>query len=511
MHYTFRITLSDENDEVTGEATIEVRFLADGVSQLALDLAGAAGPKGMTVASVTSGGSPVKFRHEANRLELALQPAAKAEERRTFTVSYHGIPAGGLRIGPNRHGERTFFSENWPDKARGWLPVIDHPHDKSTSEFIVTAPAKYQVVANGRLEEERDLGDGRRLTHWKQGAPIATWLNALAVAQFAKHHAGNVQGVPLETWVFARDRDAALAAIEGTARRSLEFFVEHIGPYPYEKLANIQATGFEGGMEHASAIFYGERTVLGRDARGVIAHEIAHQWFGDAVTERDWDEIWLSEGFATYFAHLFVEHDRGRDAFVAGLERDRETVFRFEARQPGLAVIHDNIKDTQRILSPLVYQKAGWVLHMLHGQIGDDAFWSGIRAYYRQYRDGNASTDDFRRVMEEAGGANLEWFFRQWLNRAGSPVIEGTWRYDSETKRIEIELVQQQTGAVYRLPLEIGIAADGSAEPRAQRVELVDRRQRFDIAADQAPAAVTLDPGCWTLMKATFGPKSDAR
>ena len=166
-------------------------------------------------------------------------------------------------------------------------------------------------------------------------------------------------------------------------------------------------------------------------ATNLVAHEIAHQWFGDSVTEKDWDDVWLSEGFATYFTLLCTEHYEGRDAFVAGLKKSRETVFTTEEKMPGVAVRHNNLSDMKKVLNQLVYQKGGWMLHMLRGQIGTDKFWAGIRDYYRRYRDTNASTDDFRKVMEENSGADLGWFFDQWLNRAGSPVVEGSWRYDA--------------------------------------------------------------------------------
>jgi aminopeptidase N len=504
QHYTFRLTLRDDTDEIAGEATTDLRIVRDGVTEFTLDLASAAGGKGMTVAAVTSNGATVKYVHEADRLTIALDPPPKPGERRSFTVRYAGVPAGGFRIGPNKHGERTFFSQNWPDKARQWLPVIDHPSDKATSEFVVTAPAKYQVVANGLLQEATDLGDGRRRTHWKQSVPIASWLNALGVAQFAAHHAGQVKGVPLQTWVFHRDRDVGFAAFEGPARRALEFYSEHVGPYPYEKLGNVQAAGVTGGMEHASAIFYGESLVTGRNPTGVIVHEIAHQWFGDSITEMDWDDVWLSEGFATYFALLYTEHYDGRDAFVAGLKRSRTVVFGTERRNPGLAIVHDNLADTRRVLNPLVYQKGAWVLHMLRGQIGTEAFWAGIREYYKRFRDSNASTDDLRRVMEEASGQDLAWFFRQWLRRPGSPALEGGWRYDPAAKRVEIELAQTQPGDPFRLPLEVGVSPAGAAAARVVKIEMTQLKQRFEIPAESDPSAVVLDPNTWVLMQTKF-------
>jgi aminopeptidase N len=301
---------------------------------------------------------------------------------------------------------------------------------------------------------------------------------------------------------------AVVPALEDPARRVLEFYSEHVGPYPYEKLAGVQAAGVGGGMELASAIFYGERSVSGRDVTGLVAHEVAHQWFGDAVTECDWDDVWLSEGFATYFALLFLEHDSGRDAFLAGLKQSRDSILRIEERNPQLAVIHDNLADLRRVINGLVYQKGGWTLHMLRGRLGTDAFWAGIRAYYRQFRDRNASTDDFRRVMEETSGQDLAWFFNQWLKRPGSPKLEGTWQYRPQEHQIEVELNQTQPDGPYRLPIEMGITVEGTAGPRIEKIEMTERTQRFTIVAEKPPASVTLDPNCWVLMKSSFAQRS---
>jgi aminopeptidase N len=495
--YTFRITLSDDTDEIVGETTVDVRFVQDDLPSLSLDLASPAAGKGMTVSSVTSEGAAVPFTHRNGRLLIRLPAPAKAGEHRAFTIQYRGVPAGGLNIGRNRYGERTFFSANWPDLAHQWLPTIDHPYDKAASEFLVTAPAKYQVVANGRLQETIDLGDGRRLTHWKESVPIATWLDDIGVAQFAVRHFGEAAGVPLETWVFHQDRDNAIAIFEAATRQAIEFFSERIGPYPYEKLADVEAAGFEGGMEHASEIFFGQRTLTNRSSPSLVAHETAHQWFGDSVTESDWDDVWLSEGFATYFALLDAEREDGREAFVAGLKRSRETVFQTEQRQPGVAVIQT--RPWKGIPSPIVYQKGAWTLHMLRGQIGDEKFWEGIREYCRRYRDGNASTADFRNVMEETAGADLGWFFDQWLTRPGSPVVEGAWTYRTDAKQIAVDLSQTQPGDAFRLPIQVAIAPE-----KIVNIEMTAKRQRFEIAVDKEPSAVTLDPNTWLLMDAKF-------
>src|SRR5208283_1328763 len=189
QHYVFRVTLSDDTDEIEGEATVSLRFVGGGAGDFWLDLASPRDAKGMTVTQVSSGGAPLGYLHRDNRLHVQLPAPPKPGELREFTVRYRGLPAGGLHVLKNKFGERCFVSANWPTFAHQWLPIIDHPYDKATSEFLITAPARYQVVANGLLQEEIDLGDGRRLTHWKQSVPIASWLNNIGVAA----------GVPLET------------------------------------------------------------------------------------------------------------------------------------------------------------------------------------------------------------------------------------------------------------------------------------------------------------------------
>ena len=509
LHYAFRLTLSDNSNDISGETTITVKFLRDGVADLTLDLASMAAGKGMTVQSVRKGGpidtpgpaaDNIVFMHIDNRLRLVLPPQSKAGQELTFTIRYRGIPAAGFGIGDNMHGERTFTANNWPNLIRNWLPMIDHPYDKATGEFLVTAPTQYQVVANGLLIEQLDLPDNQRLTHWRQSVPIASWLHTIAVARFSSHHAGTVDGIPIQTWVFPQDRAAGLQLFEDQSRRAMLFFASQIGPYSYEKLANVQATGFTGGTEYASAIFYGEKNVSA--GRGPVVHEIAHQWFGDSVTERDWDDVWLSEGFATYFALLFAEHDEGRDAFVDGLTRSRTQVLQLEQTLPDAPVIHRNLADMSKVLNNLIYQKGGWVLHMLRNEVGTENFWMAIREYYRRYRNGNASTADLRAVFEQVSGTQLDWFFTQWLTRPGVPKLEGSWRYDPARNTVELSLSQMQTGEPYRMTVDVGIVTTAGALPVISKVAMTGRRATLVVDVSAEPLSVGLDPATWLLFEA---------
>ncbi|MBP6705276.1 MAG: M1 family peptidase, partial [Vicinamibacteria bacterium] len=430
----------------------------------------------------------------------------RAGETRAVTVSYRGIPETGLLIANNKHGERTFFSDNWPIKARHWLPTLDHPGDKATSAMDVTAPAHYQVVSNGLLVEETDLGDGRRRTRWRQSVPIATWLNVVGVARFAVDHRPSWRGLPIDTWVYRQDRDQGFAVFAEPTRAVLDFLSDRVGPYPYERLGHVQANGVRGGMESATSLFYGDDSVNDPRStrwRNVIIHEMAHQWFGNAVTESDWDHVWLSEGFTTYFTHLFIEHAYGRDEFVAGLRADRDAIREFDLKNPDYRIVHDNLADMGQVLSSAgTYKKGAWTLHMLRGLIGDAAFWKGIRDYYQRFRDGNATTADVRRAMEQASGKELGWFFDQWLTRGGFLKLKVGWSYDTASKALRLEVEQRQPGAPMRMPIEIAIAVKGAPAARIQHIEVKSARETFSLPLDQEPLSVSFDPRTFVLMEA---------
>ena len=504
-HYRFALTLVDSTDRISGVATIAMHVLQAGVTSVTFDLADETPVRqgrGMRVAAVSRGTAALAFTHRADHLVVTLDHPSTAGEAIEFVVRYAGVPAAGLQIKPDRFGDRAFFSDNWPDKARQWLPTIDHISDKATMEMDVVAPAYYQVVSNGKRIEVTDLANGTRRTVWRESAPIAPWLFVLGVARFAVQSVGDYAGIPIETWVLARDRDAGFYDFAVPTRDVLAFYSDRIGPFAYEKLANIQSSATSGGMEAASAIMYNAASVTGTRSvrwRNVVIHEIAHQWFGNAVTESDWNDVWLSEGFATYFTLLFVEHAYGRDEFVSGLRASRETVLAGDTRAPEYRVVHENLADMTLVTSAMTYQKGSWVLHMLRQRMGDDRFWAGIRDYYARHRNGNASTADFRHAMERASGLDLAPFFQQWLYRGGVPRIEATWNWDATSKQITVALAQTQAAEPFTVPVEIGITVAGTSQ-RVERVELKGRTSRFMFAADSEPTSLVLDPEVKLLM-----------
>jgi aminopeptidase N len=557
--YTFDITLSDASDEFVVADTIDVQFVAAGVTSIELDLcqfsekprsgklasgfadpcaepsggrAGGPAPqggKGMKVTGIAAGGQALTFRHENDRVRVTMPRAFKPGERLSFTVNYRGVPATGILVANNRHGDRSFVSNAWPDKARNFRASIDHPSMKAPVVHVITAPRHYQVVSNGLLTEETDLPNNLRRTVWKESVPICTWLMSLAVAPFAVDHFGEYRGIALSSWVFPQEREAGLNAFRAHTQPVLEFFIDRIGPYSYEKLAQVQANGVGGGMELASSIFYGYGAGGGA-GRQLIAHEMAHQWFGDAATESDWDDVWLSEGFATYFALLYTEFQDGRDAFLEGVRRSKTTAINYAIANPTSTIVHNNLADISRVIAnnAQVYQGGAQVLHNIRGVIGTDTFWEGIRLYYGRYQDSNATTADLRRAFEEAcaaaatrcptDGKDLTWLFTQLLNRGGALQVQATWSYDATAKQIQVTVEQTQTTGVYRMPIELlvsttapaaaGRGAGPGAVPQVSRtthlMQLTQQRQSFTFPSETEPASVVLDPSAWVVMRATL-------
>jgi aminopeptidase N len=511
INYVFKIVLSDETDEIICEVIVDIRFRGSGEEQLRLDLINKSDKldnKGMQVYTVTTEGKDLIYSHKNDELIINLQSPSTANELKTFTIKYRGVPATGLIIGDNKYGDRTFFSDNWPNKARNWLATIDHPYDKAMCEFVVTAPNHYQVISNGLKIEESNLEEDKRLTHWRQSVPIAPWLFVLGVAEFAVQYVDDFNGKSIETWVYPQDRDKGFYDFAVPTKKVLEFYSSYVGPFAYEKLANIQSNSVGGGMEAASAILYGDNSVTGDRSerwRNVVIHEIAHQWFGNAVTEYDWDDVWLSEGFATYFTLLFIEHEYGRDAFLKGLGQSQDRVNSFYVKNPDYRLVHDNLSDMRKVTSSQTYQKGSWVLHMLRGVVGTDNFWRGIRTYYEKYYNKNATTNDFRLVMEEASGMDLEWFFQQWLYKGGTLKYDGKWLYNKKNGELEININQiQNDGSLFKMPLELGIYFKGEEKPQIEKVFIDKSSNTLKVKVENEPVNIILDPNKWILMEATF-------
>ena len=498
-HYAFNLSLSDADNEITGTTQVTLSFKEAGMKNFRLDLINkttARKDKGMVADAVSINKTAVNYTHENDELIISLPAPSTKNQTITFTIQYHGVPFDGLRIGATKLGDRSFFNENWPNRGRHWLPIVDHPHDKATSEFIVKAPSHYKVVSNGLLLEESELGNNTRLTHWKQSVPVSSWLFVLGVADFAVKYVDEFKGKSIQTWVYAKNREAGFYDFDEPTKKVLEFYSNYVGPYAYEKLANIQTPSVNGGMETSSAIFYGEDLVTGkRDerTRNVVIHEIAHQWFGNAITETTWDDAWLSEGFATFFTLLFIENEYGKEEYTKGIIKARKTVYDLSAKMPDFSIVSERTAEKEQVTSGITYQKGAWVLHMLRNFIGEKNFKKGIQNYYAKYFNANTNTDEFRTEMEKAAGKDLKLFFKQWLYQPINPTINASWTYNTSTKKLNVHLSQVQQ-FLYNVPVEIGYYKKGSTTPTILTMNLKDKDQVFSFPLAADPEKLELDP-----------------
>ncbi len=511
-HYAFELSLSDNKDEIIGTTKITITFNQAGVENFRLDLINKTldrKDKGMVVDGVSIDNIAIGYTHQNDALIINLPKASTLNQTLVFTIKYHGIPFDGLRIGATMFGDRSFFNENWPNRGRHWLPLIDHPYEKATSEFIVKAPAHYKVVSNGLLLEESDLGNNIKLTHWKQSIPVSSWLYVLGVADFAVKYVDEFKGKSIQTWVYSKNREAGFYDFDEPTKKVLAFYSAYVGPYAYEKLANIQTPSVHGGMETSSAIFYGEDLVTGkRDERirNVVIHEIAHQWFGNAITETTWDDAWLSEGFATFFTLLFIENEYGKEEYKKGIVKAKKTVFDLALKMPNFSIVSPRAAEKEEVTSGLTYQKGAWIIHMLRDLIGESNFKKGIQNYYAKYFNANTSTDEFRMEMEKVSGKDLKLFFKQWLYQPINPTINATWNYDAGSKKLSVQLTQAQKGDfLFNTPVEIGYYKPGSNLPSIVKMNLSSKQQSFSFSLASAPDKVELDPRNVLLSDGSIG------
>jgi aminopeptidase N len=483
QHYNFALQLNDADNSIKGEATIAVKFLKD-ASSFKLDLVKKkTDGKGMLVTQIKENGKPVKFTQSDDAITLSA--AAKKATTHSYTITYSGTPADGLIISTNKFGNRTFFGDNWPNRAHNWLPCVDDPADKASVDFVVTAPDHYAVIANGLKTEEKALPNKQKLTHWKETVVLPTKVMVIGAADFAIEQPSDVNGIPVYSYVFPQDKTAGFKSY-AIAKEILPFFIKKIGAYPYKKLANVQSKTIFGGMENASAIFYFENSVNSSGIEELMAHEIAHQWFGNSVSEKNWSNLWLSEGFATFMTNYYLENKYGQDALKKRLTDQRAKILSLEKTRL-TPVVDTTVKsDYMQLLNANSYEKGGWVLHMLRRKIGDDAFWKGIHAYYEKYKSSNANTYDLRKVMEQAGGQDLEVFFKQWLLTAGHPQLNITRVYDAEKKQMRLLINQKQT-PLYDFTLEYSV--DGKLHSRTMAGTAIT------VQVDtENPASLVIDP-----------------
>lgn len=505
LDYDIALELPREGKQIRGRTRATIQLTAPRQTTLALDLTG------LIVDRVALGGRDVTFSHRAGKLLIPVPNDAKVGEAIQVEVDYRGEPDDGLLIRSNVHGERTVFADNWPDRARFWFPSIDHPSDKATAAFTVTAPVEWTVLANGApissdasstlaASSDAGPGGGMAVTRWRISQPTATYTMVIGAARLrpgpAAQSCVDHLCVDVSWWAFPQDH----AKMEPSFRRApdmLRFFTQLIAPYEFERLAHVQSSTEFEGMENTTAIFYSENEIAaGENIEDTVAHETAHQWFGNSVTIRDWHELWLSEGFATYLMALYYQHADGEPRFRAMMEEERQIFLQsVAASRPVIDRAETNLEE---LLNANTYQKGAWILHMLRGIVGDEAFFSGIRRFYQSHRLAHATTADLRNAFEAVTSRDLEWFFTQWLDKPGYPRLRGDMKWDGESREVSVTIEQTQHSSwpTYRLPLVIELSG---ATSERHHVDLTQRKQTFVFRASDPPRALAIDPDSLVL------------
>jgi len=508
LHYDVNLTFDDQLSQLAAaRVDIKLEVLAPRTQNIDLDFGE------LPIDSVLVAGSAAKFERTSERLNVLLATAAQRGNHLDITVNYHGRPKDGLVFARDADGKPSATGDNWPNRVHYWIPSLDHPSAKATVSFNIAAPQRFQVTANG--EFIRLIGNAA-VSHWtyNEAKAIPPYCMIVAVNQGVIINSPDKDVTNLLYNVPQRDAEYAPKGFSPAAP-ALTFYSQTIAPYPYEKLALIIGATQFGGMENSSAIvfpsnvFAGSTDVnapMGRHSgaasprfgipmriESVVAHEIAHQWFGDSVTESTWADLWLSEGFATYFAGLFIEKYDGEDAFHSYMRDAAQRYFNFE-KQASFPIHDTETPKLMSLLNPNNYEKGAWVLHMLRTQLGDEAFFKGLRDYYNAHKEANASTEDLRGALEKSSGKDLKTFFARWVYGSGHPIYrveQGA--FGSGKSWSFITLRQMQAGDAFLDPVTVEITTmDG--QKRRQTIIPTSKVASLEVGVNNNVTDVQIDP-----------------
>jgi aminopeptidase N len=463
----------------------------------------------LTIERVLANENPVVFRHDGKKLRVELAEALDTGARWSLAIDYRGAPRRGLYfVGPDEgYPDKPLqvWSQGQDEDSRYWFPCIDAPHEKATSEVRVTVPAHMFALSNGTLIADRTTGD-QRTVHWRLDVPHSCYLVTLAVGDF---------GVIETTWrdvpvVYYAERGKEALAERTLARtpQMLELFSDKFGvPYPYPRYAQVFVADFIfGGMENTSAttltdsVLIDERAALDYDIDALVAHELAHQWFGDLVTCRDWGEGWLNEGFATYSEYLWREHHEGRDAADLELEEWANSYFGEDSARYRRTIATKLYDEPIDIFDHHLYEKGGRVLHMLRYLLGDAAFQKTLAHYLTKHRHGVVESRDLARAVEDATGKVVDWFFSQWvIDGAGHPELNVAIRWDADAKlaTVTVEQTQRIDGKtpVFRLPTAMRFRIAAGDKDLDVPLEITEQKQVFHFPLAGEPTQAIFDPG----------------
>ncbi len=427
----------------------------------------------MQINSVTlANGTPLKFNYAGgsadDNLEIMLDRVYKSGEdlsvKIDYRTSYVNTADGDTAIGSFGRGLRfikptasepnkpmQIWSQGETEFNRYWFPSYDTPNDFRTSELKATVDKKYTVVSNGKLVDVKDNADGTKTFDWKMDTPYSNYLTSIVVGEYTEVSNGEYAGIPVMAYGYPSEAKE-VAATTKNITDMVKFFSEKTGvKYAYPKYSQTMVEDFGGGMENISAttqieeMIHDERELLDGDSDGLQAHELAHQWFGDYVTTRDWGQIWLNESFATYFDALYQEHSKGRDHFLySEVRNNQNTVLQTWAQGNRRPIVTKYYANKDAMFDNYAYPGGGSVLHMLRKHLGDDLWWKAINHYLTSNAHQPVSTEDFRIAIEEATGQSMDWFFDQWFYKMGHPVFDVRKSYDAATKKLTMNVKQTQ-------------------------------------------------------------------
>jgi len=495
---------------VRGEVTESVAALRDGVSELKFDSVD------LKIASVTVDGQAAKFSTTQKQLIVSLEhPAAKGEHHRVV-IQYEGQPKKGLYfILPDKNypGQpREIWTQGEAEDTRYYIPLYDYPNDRTTSEMLLTVPSAWITVSNGRLVDVKNEPDGTKTWDWKQSEPLSTYLLTAIAGEFSERE-DTWRGLPLR-YVVPRGGESTIDPTLARTKEMLDLFSSKLGvPYPWAQYAQTFVDDFvAGGMENTSATTLTARELvhpklaaedrIGADT--VTSHELAHQWFGDLVTCKDWGNLWLNEGFATFFEHYWMEQHYGADEAAYEFWRDRSQWF-VQKRLYPVPIVNRDFDDSTEYEGN-IYNKSGWVLQMLREQLGDEDFFHGLRHYLETNRGQNVVTADLQKAIEQATSVNVDKFFRQWVYGAGAPQFDVGYAYDAGAHEVKLDVKQTQKVeklvGLFDVPVEVEIATESKRETHTIEVSQAD--QTFTFPADSAPLMVLFDKGDKILKTVSF-------
>jgi len=496
--------------KVIGDVTHTLSILKEGTEQIWFDSVG------LTIQSVTVNKEAAKFESKDGRLTVPLASAAKAGQKFNVEIKYEGKPTKGLyfilpdKDYPDRPKE--IWTQGESEDTRYYLPTYDYPNDRLTTETILTVPAAWITVANGKLMGVTDAGNGNKTWTWRENLPSSTYLITVVAGEFDELKE-TWRGMPV-TYYAPKGRGDRLKVNYGRTPQMLEFFSKRLGvDYPWEKYAQSMVDDFvAGGMENSSATTNTSTSLTheklaheyttGEDP--LISHELGHQWFGDMVTCKDWGNIWLNEGFATFMERLWVEHNFPKDQIEYELWSDARDWFENADLYQKPIVRHDF--DDSSEFDGNAYNKGGWVLMMLRHEIGEEAFYAGLKHYLEVNRGRNVVTADLTRAIEEATHANVDQFFSQWIYGAGAPKFDVSYSYDDTKHKILLKVKQTQKlegkVGIFRVPVDVEVATAAGA--KTYPVTVAKAEESFELAADGAPVMVLFDKGGHVLKSAEF-------